>query len=227
MSFLEFELPDHDDDAPYDEFGDEIRRRFNPRYSPMHSRVPESELVVYNPSKHVSQLQVMHPRTGALELDRLTVVVSIDGACRGNGTPSARAAWGVYFGPQSPLNASGLLAPSLPQTSTRAEIEALSQALLIIRESVSEDVSLQEIRIISDSQFLVKAMSVWIEDWVENDGCNAGGRPIAHYEILKEIYDHLEEMTYGDDGGMDIRFWHVARERNKEADALANGAFGR
>jgi ribonuclease HI len=201
------------------EFHEENERQFDPQTSAMHRRVPESQLVVYTPSKKVSQL---HPRTGAIELDKTTVVVSIDGACRGNGTPSARAAWGVYFGPNSPHNASGLVKPNLPQTSTRAEMEALSQALRIIRNDVSEDFQLQEIRIRTDSAFLVNAMTVWMEDWIEDDGRNAQGRPVAHFQALKEMHERIEDMTYGDDGGLEFKFWKVPREDNREADALAN-----
>ncbi|KAI1496875.1 ribonuclease H-like domain-containing protein [Biscogniauxia marginata] len=224
MSSALFPMPVYDDGAPFDEFGEEVARRFDPRYSPMHCHVPESQLVVYNPSKEVSQLQVKHPRTGALEIDRLTVVVSIDGACRSNGTPSARAAWGVYFGPQSPHNASGLVKPDLPQTNSRAEIEALSQALHIIQEVISQDLSLHHIRIRSDSDYLVKAMSEWIEGWIKKGGRSAQRRRVAHYPVLKEIHERLNEMAYGDDGGMDFKFWHVPREKNKGADMLANRA---
>ncbi|KAH8731098.1 hypothetical protein GQ44DRAFT_699359 [Phaeosphaeriaceae sp. PMI808] len=58
--------------------------------------------------------------------DVSSLVVLINGACRGNGTPSAQASYGVYFGPNSPRNTHGLLPKALTQTSTRAEIEALS-----------------------------------------------------------------------------------------------------
>lgn len=209
----------------FNEYGEEIDRLFDVRCSPMHRNVPKGDLVVYTPSKNVRQLQVKHPRTGAIELDKLTAVISIDGACRGNGTPSARAAWGVYFGPGSPYNANGLLDPGAPQTSTRAEIEALSQAARIIREEIAPTFSVLEFYIMSDSSFLVSAMSEWIGGWIESDGRGSNGRPVAHYEILREIHELLDEMTYGDDGGMHFKFWLVPREDNRNADALANRAF--
>ncbi|KAI2467427.1 ribonuclease H-like domain-containing protein [Annulohypoxylon bovei var. microspora] len=210
--------------ASYDEWGEEIERQFDPTFSSLYRTVPASQLVVYNPLKKVSQLQYKHPRTGNVEIDRMTVVISIDGACRGNGTPSARAAWGVYFGPESPHNASGLLDSTLPQTSTRAEIEALSQALHIIPVAIEGDYSLQQFRIRTDSDFLVRAMSEWIEGWIESGGRRARGRPVAHYPVLKEIHERLDEMTYGDEGGLGFKFWHVPRAQNQEADALANHA---
>ncbi|KAI1767937.1 ribonuclease H-like domain-containing protein [Hypoxylon sp. FL1150] len=187
--------------STYDQWGEEIEREFNPDCNLMRQDVPKSRLVVCNPSKRVSQLQIKHPSTGAISLDRMTVVVSIDGACCGNGTPSARAAWGVYFGPNSPHNDCGLLDPTLPQTSTRAEIEALT-----------------------DSDYLVKAMSRWIKGWIENGGRKAGGGPVAHFQVLKDIHEFIEEMTYGDEGGLYSKFWHVPRAQNPEADTLANRA---
>jgi ribonuclease HI len=42
--------------------------------------------------------------------------------------------------------------------------------------------------------------------------------------VLKRIHERLDEMEYEDDGGIRVQFWHVPRERNQEADALANAA---
>jgi ribonuclease HI len=206
------------------EYGEEIQRLFDPSISPMHREVPESQLITYNPQKQVSQFQVLHPRTNAIELDRFTLLVWIDGACRDNGKPSAQASWGVYFGPGSRYNASGRLAPAIQQTSSRAEIEALSQALDIIAEVTAGDMTLQEVRIMSDSEYLVMAMSVWISEWIEAEGENASGRPVAHFSKLKAIHERLDEMTYGDNGGLDFKFWLVPREKNTKADALAEQA---
>ncbi|OTA06916.1 hypothetical protein A9Z42_0077260 [Trichoderma parareesei] len=208
----------------YEEHDEEPQRIFDPQDSRAHRHVPADQLIVYNPHKQVRQLRDMNPYTGQMSVDSRTVVVSIDGACRGNGTPSARAAWGVYFGPQSMLNASGTLDATLPQTSTRAEIEALSQALDIIRHDVSEDHSLVHYHIRTDSSYLANTFSTWIYDWIKNGGMNSQGKRAAHFEVLKQIHERLDDMTYGDDGGMTFKFWLVPREENKEADALASQA---
>jgi ribonuclease HI len=208
----------------YEEHDEEPQRIFDPQNSRAHRHVPADQLIVYNPHKEVRQLREMNPYTGQMSVDSRTVVVSIDGACRGNGTPSARAAWGVYFGPQSMLNASDALDATLPQTSTRAEIEALSQALDIIRYNVSDDHSLVHYHIRTDSSYLVKTFSSWIHNWIENGGMNSQGRRVAHFEVLEEIQELLDDMTDGDDGGMTFKFWLVPRDDNKEADALANQA---
>ncbi|KAL7895187.1 ribonuclease H-like protein [Trichoderma sp. SZMC 28014] len=199
------------------------KRAFDPQLSPAHRRLAADQLIIYNPAKSVQHLQQII--SGRLGVDAYSVVVSIDGACRGNGTRSARAAWGVYFGPQSRHNSCGMLDSSLAQTSTRAEIEALSKALDIIHNLVSRDFSLQHYYIRTDSSYLAKTFSGWIQTWISNGGKKFKGKRPAHFGALRKIHERLDDMTYGDDGGIQFKFWHVPREENKEADALANQAF--
>ena len=84
--------------------------------------------------------------------------------------------------------------------------------------------TLQEIKVRSDSEYLCQAMSMWVDGWIEDDGMRPNGQPVAHFGKLKEIHEAIDEMTYGDDGGLHFQFWHVPREENYEADALANSA---
>jgi ribonuclease HI len=206
----------------YTEYGEEIRRLFVPSDDPGRFKIPEEELVVYNPEKHVCQLQ-LQPIQKPVVRDEFTVVAYIDGACRGNGRPNARASYGIYFGPGSRYNASGLLPDTISQTSTRAEIEALAAALLILKEQIcAKDYRLQHIMIASDSAYLVDAMSQHVEGWIERNGIGSNGRVVAHYERLKELHEMLDGMEFGDDGGIDVQFWHIDRSKNREADALAN-----
>lgn len=177
--------------------------------------IPLDQLVVYNTEKHVSQLQIKVIANPLPFPIPSSMVVYIDGACRNNGTSSARASYGVFFGPGSPYNNHGLLPSSLPQTSTRAEIEALAQALSIISEITANDFSLSEIKIATDSNFLVDAMSKWIEGWIENDGIGSNGTQVAHFDTLKQLHEKLDHMEYSDDGGVEVHFWHIPRELNR------------
>ncbi|KAL7626125.1 hypothetical protein AAE478_002895 [Parahypoxylon ruwenzoriense] len=202
-----------------DAYGNPIERLFDPSLSPMHYRVPTSQLMVYDSSKQVLQLRYANPQTGQLAVDEKTVVVHIDGACRDNGLPGARASWGVYFGPGSFFNACGRLGLQLPHTNSRGEIEALFQALNIIEKQVLKDTTLQEIHIVSDSEYLVKTMSMWIGRWIQNGGLKADGREPAHFLELMILHDRLNQMK-----AVNFKFWHVTRDRNTDADALANQA---
>jgi ribonuclease HI len=148
----------------YTEYGEEIRRLFDPYEVPNQRSIPRSELVVYNPKKKVSQLKLKVYSQPEPIIDEQTLIFHIDGACRNNGSPDATSSFGVYFGPNSPYNTHGLIAPSIPQTSTRAEIEALSHALDVICDITDNDMILSQIKIATDSSFLVDAMSQHIED---------------------------------------------------------------
>lgn len=70
---------------------DETRRFFDPASSPKHSRVPESQLILYDPEKQLSKLQMFALSIKSVVVDPMTLVVHINGACRNNGCPTAQA----------------------------------------------------------------------------------------------------------------------------------------
>ena len=88
-------------------------------------------------------------------------------------------------------------------TSTRAEIEALARALEAIKRICDTDFKLTQIKIATDSKFLVDAMARWIEGWLESGGVGASGKKVEHYERLKELHEKLDYMEYSDDGGIE------------------------
>ncbi|KAI4686589.1 uncharacterized protein J4E84_005870 [Alternaria hordeiaustralica] len=210
---------------PYNKYGEKMRHRFDPSEDICYSSIPRPELVFYNPDTKFSQLRMKIMSKPNPIPDDASLVVFIDGACRNNGRPTARASYGVYFGPDSPFNTWGLLDESQPQTSTRAEIEALIQALLSICVIMHFDRTLCRIRIATDSSFLVKALSQWMEGWMERGGVGSNGSQVAHFKIMKQLYDELNSWEDKDEWGVrEIQLWHVPREMNREADALANKA---
>ncbi len=210
-----------------DQFGEPIHRIFDPDESNMVYRyVPRDQLIIYDPLKQINKLQMTTAVDPVPRPDKFTMVVHIDGACRRNGRPDAEAAYGVWFGPGSQYNKSGRLAPNIPQTSTRAEIEALAEALDTIQAITADDFTLSHIKIVTDSEYLVKAMTEYMEAWIENGGHNSRGRQVAYWSRLKGLHETLDYMEYSDDGGRECEFWLVPREENQEADRLANEALG-
>ncbi|KAF6810670.1 glycoside hydrolase family 5 protein [Colletotrichum sojae] len=197
----------------------EDNRLFNPRISMPYRDIPRSQLVVYDPTKQITRLQMYIPGEGVV-VDKGSCVVYISSACRNTGQPSAKASWAAYLGPGSRHSRSGPLHPDLPQTSSRAEIEALSRALDVVRAIRLRDQKLSAVKIATDSEFLVRAMAMWIED----GGVNSKGKRVAHFETLRQIHERLEEMTYGEEGGLDFCFWAISREENMEAEKIANRA---
>jgi len=133
--------------------------------------------------------------------NRGTMIVYTDGACRGNRTPSARASYGAFFGPNSPHNTYGPLASNLPQTSPRAETKLLTQALTAICEITDADYGLFRITIVANSIFLVNAMTEWVHTGIANDGIGGNGHKMTHFDVIKNLHEKLDWMEYSDEGG--------------------------
>lgn len=160
---------------------------------------------------------------GRLERHKGCIIVAIDGACRGNGTVNARSSIGVYFAKFSQHNVSRLLDNDPTPTNQRAELAACISALRKvskIKDSMEE--TLAEVVIKADSEYVVKAMTVWILKWRTNDYRTTKGQTVLNVELFKEIDQKVFKLN---DMGIKVLFWHVLRARNKEADELANDAF--
>lgn len=149
-------------------------------------------------------------------LDKSSVVISVDGACSSNGTPSARAGLGVYFGPGSPYNMSARISGT--QTSQRAEIRAAVRGLERAAGLLQDDFSIRRLVVMSDSQYVVQGMTEWVFRWRDNGWKDARGHEVANATDLKELDELIERLA---EDGIDVEFWKVDREDNTQADELA------
>ncbi|KXH65008.1 hypothetical protein CSAL01_12417 [Colletotrichum salicis] len=107
-----------------------------------------------------------------------------DGASAGNGTPSARAGVGVYFGPNDARNVSEPLEGEL-QTNQRAELAAVLRALECT--SVTQDV-----QIWTDSKYTRNCATRYIEKWVTNGWRTGSGKPVKNQDLIRAIVEHLD-----------------------------------
>lgn len=146
------------------------------------------------------------------------IVIKVDGACPGNGTHYARAGLGVYFGPNSRYNHCERLDGR--QTNQRAEILAAYRALQLCQTAREYDGHdwMDHIVLVSDSEYVVKSMTVWIHKWVQNGWRNAQGYDLTNKEELQDLDELIDEL---DGEGVKVEFWQVPREYNTEADHLA------
>ncbi|MCJ1289241.1 hypothetical protein MMC34_000773 [Xylographa carneopallida] len=114
-------------------------------------------------------------------------------------------------------------------TNQVAELTACLAALEMIIEikdggwdtdELDHPISLVVIK--ADSDYVVKGMTEWILTWRSNGYRTYNGRPVKNAKYFRRVdhaVDHLESL------GVNVRFWHVPRNRDKEADRLANEAF--
>ncbi|KAG9248788.1 ribonuclease H-like domain-containing protein [Calycina marina] len=158
------------------------------------------------------------------------IVVAVDGASRGNGTDNAKGAIGVFFGPTSRYNVSLMLIKDTAPTNQKAElcagIVALRKCLKIQAIGVVTRYHtrpLKQVVVKSDSEYLVKGMTDLIFKWKRIDGMNHKGEPIKNYDLFRRL-DYLVRQL--NDKDVEVLFWLVKRERNKDADRLANHALG-
>ncbi len=202
------------------------RRNFNPRKTRRYGRITfdPDYLVRYSPKWKYARLYNF-PFPGAHWQPRMrTLVISVDGGSRGNNRldPKSRAAWGVYFGPDCPRNAWGLLDRAVPQTSSRAELEAVRNALGIVQgmKKAGELDGWREVILKVDSDYVARSLSEWIWSWEKNGYVTRKGTPVEHGDLIREIHATINSM----EEEMAVRFWRVGREWNSEADALVNHA---
>jgi len=163
------------------------------------------------------------------------IAVFTDGACSNNGRPGARGAYGIYFGGgttigegKSLYTCCGTLCSCAPHTSQRAEVEAVVRALRIIAPSDESDdrsevfSSLKRVVIILDSDYVYKAITDYIYKWEQNGFVNSRGKEISNapeFRFLQEYATRLE-CEYQ----VEVQFWRVDREFNRDADCLAKTA---
>jgi ribonuclease HI len=153
-------------------------------------------------------------------------VVSIDGACTGNGSPGSRGGYGVYFGPDSEYNVSNAMKEHQPQTSQRAELTACLVALNQI-ERIARNTTftptLNMFIIVTDSAYLVNSITNYIYKWNNNDFVAASGREVVNRDLFERIDDKLDTMEFGRQK-IPVLFWKVDRSENEDADELARNA---
>ncbi|GFW59445.1 ribonuclease H1 [Trichonephila clavipes] len=139
-----------------------------------------------------------------------TVVVFTDGASAENGRKRARAGIGIYWGHNHPLNTSKRLTGR--QTNNRAEIQAAVYAL-----NQAKQIGARKVKLYTDSQFLIHAITDWIRKWKTNGWKLVNGTPVVN----KEDFLELEAVSKGLDVEWVYVKAHARNHGNDEADRLA------
>ncbi|KAG8200427.1 hypothetical protein JTE90_000510 [Oedothorax gibbosus] len=138
------------------------------------------------------------------------VTVFTDGASSCNGTEDAKAGIGVYWGPGNELNTSARLPGR--QTNNRAEIHAAVHALQQARQ-----LGIKNVRLYTDSQFVIKGITEWIDKWKQKNWMSSNGKPV----INKEDFMVLDRARQGLNVDWCYVKGHDNNPGNVEADKLA------
>ncbi|PMD13853.1 hypothetical protein NA56DRAFT_636983 [Hyaloscypha hepaticicola] len=160
------------------------------------------------------------------------IIISVHGACRGNGTSSARAAYSVFFGEGSRYNESGLLPETERQGSNAAVVFAAKRALEIFEDRVAHNLGdVAEVIIKTHSSYLTQSMIEDVWDWEESGYMDADGKKVRNRFLIGKLHHMIEEAAgplrgFSENGYL-TKFWLVNAEENGEAVPLAEQAFTR
>ncbi|KAF4158100.1 hypothetical protein CNMCM6936_005277 [Aspergillus lentulus] len=124
------------------------------------------------------------------------IVVAVDGACSKKGKDGARSSYGVFWGHNSVLNT------AVPVEGEGHHTNQVADAVVIK----------------SDSEYLVRGVTEWLPKWKRNGWKNSRGLDVANWEHFKAIERLTEDLERQK---LTIKFWHVPRRNNRDADAMA------
>jgi len=131
-------------------------------------------------------------------------MVYTDGSCFNNGTPQARAGFGVFWGDEHPLNSCG---PVTPPTNNRGELTAVIFAL---RQAL--DGGLDKLTVCTDSQYVIKGVTEYLPHWRAKSF-----RKVKNSELWRALAGLVTRIP------VEFRYTrgHVGIYGNEQADRLA------
>lgn len=112
------------------------------------------------------------------------VIIFTDGACSGNPGPGGWAA--VLVSPLGKVKEIG--GGEKPTTNNRMEITAAIEALRLLAKV--KTLSTKEIRLYTDSTYLIKGICEWIHGWKKRGWKNGEGKDVSN----RELWEALDEV---------------------------------
>ena len=140
------------------------------------------------------------------------MLIFIDGSCVGNGTPSARAGYGVKWSQEHHL--SSRLEGDGPETSNRAELRA---AIVALEIRAWNREGCDKVLLACDSEYVVLGICERLPLWRQRGWTTSDRRPVANRDLWEKL---LARIEYWDNQGVLVQFWRIPRKFN-EADGSA------
>lgn len=141
------------------------------------------------------------------------VIIFTDGACSGNPGPGG---WGSIL--VSPLGKVWELGGGEAQTTNnRMEMTAVVEALRAL--AAVKTLSTKEIRIFTDSKYVINGITQWIHGWRRNGWKNAAGEDVSN----KEIWEALDRVIQSAQFKVDWNYvpGHMGYAGNERCDEIA------
>jgi ribonuclease HI len=138
--------------------------------------------------------------------------VFTDGACSNNGRPGAKAGYAVWFPDAKELSESGRVPMSQAQTNQRAELSAISRAIVILDEKGYHD---SDVVIYTDSEYSMNCLTKWLTGWVNRKWKTSVGGDVLHKDLIQDTSSRLAKFK-------SHRFVHVRAHTGNEDDLSKN-----
>lgn len=136
------------------------------------------------------------------------VVLYTDGSCEGNPGPGGYAAIVDIAGEQREITGA-----EAQTTNNRMEMMAVIQGL----EAITEP---SRVRIVTDSQYVVKGMTSWIHGWRRKGWKTASGAPVKN----QDLWERLSSLASAHKVTWEWVKGHAGHPENERADTLAREA---
>lgn len=138
-----------------------------------------------------------------------------DGACKGN---PGRGGWGVVLqrleGGEV-IKEATLKGAARDTTNNVMELTAAIEGLSVLKDKAVP------VRVVTDSEYVVKGMTEWLAKWEANGWRTAAGKPVSNEFLWRALWELA--------GGFVSVSWewtrgHAGHALNQRADDLANAA---
>lgn len=141
-----------------------------------------------------------------------TYTAFTDGSCLNNGTPIARAGWGVLVrNPEgATLELAGPLDDAYHPTNQRAELTAAIEALKVIKKPAVVD-------LYTDSKYVVLGINEWLAGWKARGWRKSDKKPVENADLWQTIDTLLGQCSV-------TAHWvkgHSGHVENERVDVLA------
>ncbi|MDD7416950.1 MAG: ribonuclease HI [Treponemataceae bacterium] len=146
------------------------------------------------------------------------ITIYTDGACSGNPGPGG---WGCVILEGEPDNPSKEIEMSGGEKSTtnnRMELMAAIQSLS--RVAQDSEMAVNEVTLITDSQYVKNGITQWIFNWKKNGWKTANKQPVKN----QDLWIKLDELTHTLNIKWDWVKGHAGNKYNEICDTLATTA---
>jgi len=156
----------------------------------------------------IAELLTKHWPTNQVHKEKPQIKMYVDGACKGN---PGRGGWGVYIQTSIKGQEFELYGEEHNTTNNKMELLAAIKGLEYVQEPCI-------IRLFTDSQYVQKGMTEWLEGWKAKGWKNASGEPVKN----KDLWIQLDQAARRHEVEWVWVKSHSGNIGNERADALAN-----